>query len=761
MTRRQLLRRQRQPHLPMARLGQQQHRPRDAANVLRRHIPLQAQLQTMRRQGCRRRRRQERQPAAARRRKRLRAVQARLAVMQRHAERARLANQQKMVRGQRDDAASVTRRLPDRQRSDGLPRQPEEKRLGAVGELPAPALRLVVVGDIGQAADGHPGAQDGLAPAPVIVLVAPFGQPGAEGTRREADGGRGRELQTPASAGKPCGADMDVGQQVMQILSAELSLLPFEPGGAVLLGVQDDQHRLVGDARRAQDAQRRAVADQSAARRRAERRQRRQDVVQPPQMGDEVGLGAPVERARAMHVDLLRGQPLDAVGDAERAGLRGERGQRRAHGRPGGTHRRQPRVVVRLGEVHRDSQPRAAAQQVGEIARQRLTPVHLEDFRVGPVHAAGGQQPRRRLGGAAKPLQEEERVGILAAHPRHDVAPDLAGDHVARVAAEAVDAMPRPVQEHLGQIPPQPPMAEVQLAQILPHHSPGARTGEAAVVVAAEPLRMLDLQRRGPARVVNRQIQQHQAAARMNPVHQLAELLQRRRPVVELGHGRVDAEVVDRREGTAVAAHPRVGRRGRLHRQQLENAEPQRPHDVRQLPQHVAEAPGGRQHRVLLTVQEALRSEAVLAAPRSGGVPPELAHEGVVDGVARGRSGRLHLDAHIRAGHPVAAAVRRRHKQALRLEHAHLAQRQRAAVPAAAHRTHRHVTPGRARRRRSAVHLPDHLVQQRRRASQARAHIARPLCLSADVQLKRQDIPAVRQHLTARSGLLLQTQFST
>ena len=177
---------------------------------------------------------------------------------------------------------------------------------------------------------------------------------------------------------------------------------------------------------------------------RAEGRVRGEQRVEPRENRDLVLGGAPAQRARAMHVDLLVGEPLDAIGDAE-AALMGE------HRRHGDAHpgvrlrtRREAVVVVRLGEV--DERPRLGGhgEGAGQIAFERGAVLGLEDFGIGPVETFFGEERPGDGELAAEPFEQEHRVRELLTHAGHDVAPDLAGHHVAGVAAKAVHALAAP-----------------------------------------------------------------------------------------------------------------------------------------------------------------------------------------------------------------------------------------------------------------------------------------------------------------------------
>ena len=169
-----------------------------------------------------------------------------------------------------------------------------------------------------------------------------------------------------------------------------------------------------------------------------------------------------------------------------------------------------------------------------------------------------------------------------------DVLPGLEGNHVSRVAAEAVDAIAAPEEEDLRHVGAELAVRIVQLHEIGPLDAPRPRGVETPVGFAAEPVGMMGLKRRGPARVVGRQVDEEQPFARMHRVDQLAELVERRRELVELRHRRIDRKEVRRRERASVLAHDGVGRRHGKRRQGLDDPEAHVAHDEVQAPGDLA-----------------------------------------------------------------------------------------------------------------------------------------------------------------------------
>ena len=317
-----------------------------------------------------------------------------------------------------------------------------------------------------------------------------------------------------------------------------------------------------------------------------------------------------------MNVDLLRRVPLDAVGDAPCALPGEERGELHAQPRVDRAALREPVVVVRLGEMDERAVSLGAFDRAGQVALELAAVVGLENLRIRPVEVRLGEQAVGDGEFAAQALQQKHGVGILLAHLRDDVAPRLGGNHVPRVAAEAVHAVPAPEEEDVGHVRAQLRVRVVELDEIRPLDAPGARRMEAAVRLVPEPVRVVRLQGRGPARVVRGQVDEEEPAPRMDGANQLLELAERRDGLVELGHRGIDREEVRRGERTAVFAHDGIRRRHGERRQRLDDAEAHRVHDERQTPHDFAEA-------------------------------AELAREDAVDRVVRARLAALDLDVQV------------------------------------------------------------------------------------------------------------------
>ena len=237
-----------------------------------------------------------------------------------------------------------------------------------------------------------------------------------------------------------------------------------------------------------------------------EGRLRAEYVVELRDEVDHVGLRSPREVVLSVHVDLLRAEPLDAVRDSPRALPRQERRELHPEPRVRLALLRKAVVVVRLREVDERAELLAAHDGAGEIPLERAAVVCLEYLGVRPVEVRDGEEVVRELQVSAEPLEHEDGVGILLADARDDVLPRLERNHVPRVAAEPVDSVAAPEEEHVRHVRPERGVAEVELDEVRPLDAPRAWRVESSVRLAPEPVRMVRLQRRRPARVVRRKV---------------------------------------------------------------------------------------------------------------------------------------------------------------------------------------------------------------------------------------------------------------
>ena len=484
-----------------------------------------------------------------------------------------------------------------------------------------------------------------------------------------------------------------------------------------------------------------------------------EDRVEAADGGDLVVGRAPAQGGGAVDVDLLRREPLDAVRDAEAALARRERGEGGAHPGVGARARGEAVVVVRLGVVRERADLGGHRLRAGEVALEGRAVLGLEDLRVGPVEPLLGDEVARHRDLAAEPLEEEDRVGELLAHARHDVAPRLGRDHVAGVAAEAVDALRAPELEDRREERAQLRAGVVELDEVLPHRAPGAGRMEAAVGLAAEPFRVVRLQRGGPARVVRREVDEEPRAARVDRVRELAELVERRRRRVELREAGVHREEVRRGERRTEAAHSRERRRDRMHRQQLHDAEALVEEDRVEARDEVAQRALARDRRPAGRVERggALgeRGRALERAVRA-----ELAREGAVDRAPADRPGGRDLHQHVAALGPERAVRALGEEAGLRVERADVDEREadrEAADAGGAGRfdlLHRDIVPVEREGRAVGVHRLDELAPLPLRAAEGGAQdgAAAGGGRALDAELEDDVVAAVAQQRGGRGG---------
>ena len=99
--------------------------------------------------------------------------------------------------------------------------------------------------------------------------------------------------------------------------------------------------------------------------------------------------------------------------------------------------------------------------------------------------------------------------GKFLAHARGDVLPGRQRNFVTGVATKTIHSAPAPHQKRLRQLVPQLHVPVLQFHQIFPDHPPRAGADKRAVRPAQKPIRMVFLQDRAPAGVVDDHVQKN------------------------------------------------------------------------------------------------------------------------------------------------------------------------------------------------------------------------------------------------------------
>ena len=384
-----------------------------------------------------------------------------------------------------------------------------------------------------------------------------------------------------------------------------------------------------------------------------------QEFIKFAQFGNDVFRAAPGESTAGVDVDLLRREPFHAAGETESAAHAGQGAETIAQERPGAAHLRETVVVVRLAVVNVEADAAALFESVVEVVVNLLPRMILEQFGVGPLHPALGEQILGGLPGTAKAFEQKDRFGKFLHHARGDVTPRGHGNLVAGVAAETIDAAPAPFEEHVGEmLPERGIVVRLQFHEVFPHRAPGAGADERAALVAQEPFWVPLLQRRAPAGVIDDNVEEDLRAPRVRGVSQLAKLIDAGGELVEDDERRIDGEQIFARVRTAEPPEARVGRGRGLHGQEMKNAAAERVHDVRQLGDEVAQFAGGRDDAVAFLIEHA---DVFVRRGFDGGSQfargAEHAREGAVDGIRRAIGVGMNADAEVRSFRPVQPAL--------------------------------------------------------------------------------------------------------
>ena len=128
------------------------------------------------------------------------------------------------------------------------------------------------------------------------------------------------------------------------------------------------------------------------------------------------------------------------------------------------------------------------------------------------------------------------------------------GNFVAGVAAETVHAAPAPGQQRVGDEIPKLDVVLFEFHQIFPDGAPRAGAGEFAVGIFQEKFRMIFLQGRTPAGVVDDDVNEDPRAERMRGVSEFAKLVNAGGALVEfhergINGGQIQRGIRDCRNG--------------------------------------------------------------------------------------------------------------------------------------------------------------------------------------------------------------------
>jgi len=395
-----------------------------------------------------------------------------------------------------------------------------------------------------------------------------------------------------------------------------------------------------------------------------------EELVEAMEFGEEVVRGTPVESAGGVDIDLLGGAPLDAIGEAERALDAGEGaetipvegpsatlgGQR---GVGTGAARGESGVVVGLAVVDEGAGFEGGAEGIIDVGTDRVGSEVLEEFAVGPLHAAFSKQGVGGVPGPAQAFEQEDGVGELLPDPCGDELPDVQRDLVSGVAAEGVNPTPAPGEEHACEVIPEGDVGLIELDEIFPDDIPGAGTVEATVGMAQEPFGVLVPFATAPAGVVDDEIEHEPAAAGMDAAGEFDELVDAGGALIEFDEGGIDGGEILEGVGRTETAEPGEGGGDGTDGEQMEDAGTEGAEDVGKFAQDGAEGSAGGNDGPAGLVQgldfgwEMVRGGLITVA----GPFAEHAREGAVDEVGGAGPGGMHTDPDVDSMGPVLLTV--------------------------------------------------------------------------------------------------------
>src|SRR5205085_9612625 len=148
-----------------------------------------------------------------------------------------------------------------------------------------------------------------------------------------------------------------------------------------------------------------------------------EQFVEAGQFGNDVFSGAPGEATAGMDVNALRSEPLNAASKTESARVAGKSAELVAQQAPGAAFFGEALVVVRFAVMNESADGFAFGVTVVQISSDLRATVILEQFRIGPLHAAFGEQSFGGVPWAAQAFEQKERVWKFVAHAGGNIFP--------------------------------------------------------------------------------------------------------------------------------------------------------------------------------------------------------------------------------------------------------------------------------------------------------------------------------------------------
>ena len=238
-----------------------------------------------------------------------------------------------------------------------------------------------------------------------------------------------------------------------------------------------------------------------------------------------------------MDADFLAGQPFRAAGETKAADRASECAEPVPQKGPLAALGCQAVVIVRFRIINIASDSFVLTNGIIQIPGDLLAGIILEQFRIGPLHTAIGQQAFGRLPGSAQTLQQKDGFRKLLLDAGHDVFPSCYRNLVTGIAAKTVHAPTAPSQQRICDQVPEFDIMLFEFHKVFPNRSPRSRAGEFAGRGFEEEFRVVFLEGRTPAGVVDHNVDEHSRTQGMRRACQFAELVNARGALVELDQG--------------------------------------------------------------------------------------------------------------------------------------------------------------------------------------------------------------------------------
>ena len=262
---------------------------------------------------------------------------------------------------------------------------------------------------------------------------------------------------------------------------------------------------------------------------------------------------------------------------------------------------------------------------------------------------------------------------------------------------------------------------------------------------------------RGPAGMVDGDVDKNPGIAQMNGIHQFDKLFQGSGVMIKFSQGGVNRGKAQCGIRTAESSHAAIGGGGGMNRQQHQNPAPELAQNKIQFADQIPERSRGRNHRITDFVKICdellIRTDRMIATCFVG---TELAHKGVINDVGAAGIRRINVEDGIGARGPDRSRSGLRDKERFGFEVTAFIQRQCGREGSPVNTFHRNIKPGSTQRGFILFNLPDNFPADDFGLSDIGAHPGRTILRLGQDKGEHRRITAKFHHAFSRGRVLNQ-----